>query len=246
MKLITWNCNRAFRNKAEVILAKEPDILIVPECEIPERIQFNMFKRLPSDYFWHGDLQDKGLGVFAFNGFKIKLLDVHNPVFKYILPLLIYNDQTEYKVFAVWAQNTKNHYNYTEHVWHALQHYQHLLEGKNVFLAGDFNSNTIWDKPRRAINHTSIVEFLKERSIISTYHHFHNQVQGIEKHKTFHMYKKKEQPYHLDYCFASKDLIDKLSDVEVGDYDIWGKLSDHMPMMITFQEYPEYKYLNIN
>jgi exonuclease III len=36
MKIITWNCNMAFRKKADWILQYEPDILIIPECEHPE------------------------------------------------------------------------------------------------------------------------------------------------------------------------------------------------------------------
>jgi exonuclease III len=225
----------AFRNKTDAILVFKPDILIIPECENFERLSFGLYSQQPTDSVWYGDLPIKGIGVFTFNGFKIKLLDVHNSEFKYILPLLIYNDHIAFTVFAVWAQNTKNHYNYTEHVWHALEHYQHLLQGENVILVGDFNSNTIWDRPREKINHTAIVEYLRQKNIISTYHHFHNQIQGKERHHTFHMYRKEEQPFHLDYCFASANLIDKLIDVEVGDYETWGKLSDHMPLMVTFE-----------
>ena len=234
MKILTWNCCRAFRTKTEVILAHKPDILIIPECENLERLSYGLFIQ-PSDSIWYGDLPTKGIGVFTFNGFRIKLLDIHNPEFKYILPLLIFNDHVNYTVLAVWAQKTKNHYFYTEHVWHALQHYQQLLEGENVIIAGDFNSNTFWDRPKEIINHTAIVEFLKQKNIISVYHHFHNQIQGKEKHHTFYMYKKKEQPYHLDYCFASNNLIEKLIDFEVGDFETWGKQSDHVPLMVTFE-----------
>ncbi len=35
MKIITWNCNMAFRKKTDFILAHKPDILLVPECEHP-------------------------------------------------------------------------------------------------------------------------------------------------------------------------------------------------------------------
>lgn len=235
MKIITWNCCRSFRNKARYILDQNPDILVIPECENPEKLQFNFSSQQPSDYFWHGDLQDKGLGVFTFKGLKIKLLDIHNPDFKYILPLSICKDEIAYTVFAVWAQKTPKHFHYTEHVWHALQHYQSLLGGEKIILAGDFNSNTFWDRPRDKINHSVIVEFLEQKNIISAYHHLHNQIQGNEKHHTFYMYFKEEQPYHLDYCFLSSDLIEKLVDVEVGDYKTWGKHSDHMPLTLIMK-----------
>jgi exodeoxyribonuclease III len=36
MKIITWNCNMAYRKKADFILEENPDILIVSECENKE------------------------------------------------------------------------------------------------------------------------------------------------------------------------------------------------------------------
>jgi len=46
------------------------------------------------------------------------------------------------------------------------------------------------------------------------------------------MHHKKNKPYHVDYCFASKDF--KLENVEIGEYEDRAKKSDHMPLMITF------------
>ncbi|HQD10259.1 MAG TPA: hypothetical protein PLQ65_11385, partial [Flavihumibacter sp.] len=40
MKIITWNCNMAFRKKADLMLAQQPDILVVPECEHPDKHVF--------------------------------------------------------------------------------------------------------------------------------------------------------------------------------------------------------------
>jgi len=36
MRLITWNCDRAFRRKQHELLNLEPDVVVVPECENPE------------------------------------------------------------------------------------------------------------------------------------------------------------------------------------------------------------------
>ena len=123
---------------------------------------------------------------------------------------------------------------YIGQVWKALNFYSDLLENKKTFLIGDFNSNTIWDKPRREGNHSIVVEFLATKEIHSTYHKFYNQIQGKEKHNTLFMYRHKDKPYHIDYCFASGDLIKKLSSVEVGKYKDWCKYSDHTPLIVTF------------
>lgn len=224
----------AFRKKAEFILKEQPDILIVPECENQERLTFDIAIKQANDIFWFGNNPNKGIGVFSYGDFKIKLLDVHNPDFKYVLPLFIYNAKINLTVFAVWSQKPEQHDCYTEQVWNAVHFYSNLLENDNVILIGDFNSNSVWDKPNRVFNHSNLVEYLKIKNIFSTYHHFHNQVQGQEKDNTLFMYRKIEKPYHIDYCFASLKLINRLKNVEVGSYEMWTKYSDHKPLAVTF------------
>lgn len=48
------------------------------------------------------------------------------------------------------------------------------------------------------------------------------------------MYRKKEKPYHIDYCFVSEDLLDKVKEVEIGTYEKWTAHSDHSPLYIKF------------
>lgn len=64
MKIITWNCQGAFRKKAEFILAYQPDILVVPECENPEKLKFKSGIKTPTDQIWFGSNPHKGLAVF--------------------------------------------------------------------------------------------------------------------------------------------------------------------------------------
>ena len=64
MKIITWNCNMAFRKKAEFILAYKPDILVVPECEHPDKLKFDQALPAPTNILWFGSNKNKGLGIF--------------------------------------------------------------------------------------------------------------------------------------------------------------------------------------
>jgi exodeoxyribonuclease III len=235
MKIITWNCNMAFCKKAEFILTEQPDILIVPECEHPDKLIFKNDVTKPTDQFWFGQNPNKGLGIFSYSDFKIELLSIHNPEFKYVLPLSIKNDEIEFIIFAIWAQKPQNHDCYTEQIWNAVHFYSDLLNKENVILAGDFNSSSIWDKPNRIYNHTNLVNLLKNNNIYSTYHSFYNQEQGKETASTLFMHRKIERPYHIDFCFASKNLIDKIKSVEIGKYENWTKHSDHKPVTITFE-----------
>lgn len=224
----------AYRKKPNFILKEMPDILIVPECENQQRLSFGLHTNQPTDIFWYGDNPHKGIGVFSYSDYKIKLLDNHNADFKYVLPLSVYNNKINLTIFAIWAQKPERHDCYTEQVWNAVHFYSNLLDNEYVILAGDFNSNSIWDRPKRIYNHTNLVDFLKTKNILSTYHHFHNQMQGHEKDKTLFMQRKIDRPYHIDYCFASLNLIDKLENVEVGAYEKWTTYSDHKPLIVNF------------
>lgn len=224
----------AYRKKANFILAEQPDLLIVPECENIERLSFEPGIKQPTDICWYGDNPHKGVAVFSYSNFKIKLLDIHNIAFKYVLPLSIYNDNINLTVFAIWAQKPQQHDGYVEQVWNAVHFYSNLLNNEYVILAGDFNSNSIWDKPNRMYNHTNLVEYLKNKNILSTYHYFHNQTQGQEKENTLFLQRKFDKPYHIDFCFASLNLIETLTSVEIGAYEKWTKHSDHKPLIVDF------------
>ena len=236
MRIITWNCNMAFRKKADVILTYNPDILIVPEFEHPDKLKLNTGIPQPTDVLWFGTNQHKGLGIFSYSNYRFKLLDMHNPELKMIIPIAVTGGQYDFTLYAIWANNPGDpDGQYVEQIWKAIHHYNNHLTGKPSILAGDFNSNTIWDRKHRAGNHSNVVKFLAEKEIYSAYHVHHQQEQGKEKHPTYYLYRHLDKPYHLDYCFISADLAGKLQSVEIGDYDYWIRYSDHVPVIITFK-----------
>jgi exodeoxyribonuclease III len=235
MKIIAWNCNMAYRKKAAFILAHQPDIVVVPECECPEKLQFTKGTPLPNDMVWYGANKNKGLAIFSYSKYKLKLLDCHNPAFKNILPVAVSAGKMEFILFAVWANHPADKDGaYVTQVWKAIHHYDALLNNKKTILLGDFNSNTIWDRPKREGNHSAVVKKLAAKKIFSTYHTFYGQEQGKEMHPTQFMYRHQDKPYHLDYCFASAYFIKKLINVEVGTYNDWKHLSDHKPVIVSF------------
>jgi exodeoxyribonuclease III len=77
----------AFRNKMQFILPYKPDVLIVPECEHPGK--FNFTSDIPNYtcFEWFGTNHNKGLGVISFGSFRLKVLTIHNPLFKIVVPI---------------------------------------------------------------------------------------------------------------------------------------------------------------
>ena len=235
MKIITWNCNMAFRKKANIILEHKPDILIIPECEHPDKFKFDESTVKPTDILWFGTNQNKGLGIFSYSKFRFKQLDIYNPAIKMIIPIAVSGGKFDFTLFAIWANNPGEPDGcYVEQIWKAIHQYECHLSNKRTVLIGDFNSNTIWDRKRRISNHSNVVKVLKGKGIVSSYHLHHKQTQGKEDHPTLYMYRHKDKPYHLDYCFTSIDMARKIDSVEIGTYDDWIKYSDHVPVSVTF------------
>jgi exodeoxyribonuclease-3 len=235
MRLITWNCQGAFRKKADQILKLHPDILVVQECENPEKLNFGRSIEKPQDFFWYGDNQNKGLGIFSYSNYKFELLADFNPDFRYVLPFRVTGNNQTFTLFAIWAMANKENYEarYIGQVWLAINYYLDLL-GNSTILIGDFNSNKIWDYKGRVGTHTDVVNKLAEKEIYSIYHKRFDLEHGKENHPTFFLQKKDFKPYHIDYCFASKNLLDKVKDLEIGTYYNWIPYSDHTPMIVTF------------
>ena len=227
----------AYRKKAYFILTHKPDILIVPECEHPDKLRFNINTPIPTDILWYGINQNKGLAVFSFSNYRLKLLDIHNAEIKTILPIRVTGGAFDFTLLAIWAYNPQDpHYKYIGQVWKAIEYYESLLRSEKVIIAGDFNSNVIWHKLKRRITHTMVIEKFKTLNIFSTYHAHLNIGQRIEEHPTYFMYRHLNRSYHIDYCFASADLIEKVEAIEIGTYEQWTKYSDHSPLMISFTE----------
>ena len=241
MKVITWNCNMAFRKKYKNILSYKPDLLIVPECEHPDNFKDPFY----SDVLWIGNNNKKGLGVFSFNNIKLSLHKSYCKEFRYILPIeVIVNNRKVTNLIAMWTQNDKEDpkRRYIGNVWCALNHYINLLQ-ESIIIAGDFNWNVIWDNGKYPLygTLTDVINFLKQKDILSVYHSFPdevfgtNTVFGFEKDPTLFLLKNKEKAYHIDYIFTSQNFINNLDSCVIGKYKDWIALSDHMPVFAEFK-----------
>ena len=227
----------AFRNKAHLISPYKPDILVVPECENPGKLKYKDTQCPPRHCAWFGTNPNKGIGIFSYTNFQFKVSDSYNENFKLVVPLFASDGQSEITVFAIWANNPGDRDGqYVTQVWKALTYYAPLLDAEKIILAGDFNSNSIWDRPSRTGNHTDVVSKLAEKNIFSTYHQHFRYPQGKEQHPTHYLYRHENKPFHLDYCFVSANMLKHLKTVEIGDFAYWSKFSDHVPVISTFSK----------
>lgn len=236
MKIVTWNCNMAFRKKKNRILQHNPDVLIIQECENPEtKGNWDEF----SDWVWIGDNKNKGLGIFARNETKIEMISNPNDYVSRYIILVNIMGLRNLTLYGFWAMNDKidRKKRYIGQVYTALQHYKDFL-GTETIIAGDFNWNIIWDRSTNSTlygNFSDTIELLKHKGIFSIYHQQNNSDFGDENTPTFFMYKKLNKPYHIDYIFSSKELIELVTDFWIGKYEEWVDISDHVPIMVEIE-----------
>ena len=88
MRIVSWNCNGAFRNKYEMIAGYQPDVVVAPESESPKFLARTEQNIPCSSHIWDGESAYKGLSVFTFNGYKAYLPDFYSKKFK-LTPIAI-------------------------------------------------------------------------------------------------------------------------------------------------------------
>ena len=229
MKIISWNCNGALRKKFEHISELDADIYIIKECEDPVRTNHKEYGEWSKNHLWIGDTKNKGIGIFAKTHISLTPLDWSNAYrdhsVKHFLPCLVNKD---FQLLAVWThKNNSPNFGYMGQFWKYLKTNIELFD--KIIIAGDFNSNAIWDQWDRWWNHSDVVSMLSKKEIKSIYHQTTNESQGSESKPTFYLQRKKEKAYHIDYIFTSRHFTS--DNVHIGNFENWIEISDHVPVI---------------
>lgn len=229
MRIVTWNCNGALRNKLDVIDTLKADLLVVQECENPSESSSKIYKNWAENYLWEGSYKSKGVGVFAKAPLVLERLNLDAGGLECFLPFKL---NKMVSILAVWSkQNNSPTFAYIGQIWKYLQKHKHVFSNENSIILGDFNSNTCWDIWDRWWNHSDVVRELAEIGVCSIYHEQYQEPHGQESQSTFYMYRKSDKPYHIDYVFLSQLLLKK-SSLEIGDKNFWLQHSDHIPLVV--------------
>ena len=228
MRLVTWNCCRGqYLKKAVFLEALAPDIAVIQECAQPASET--------DQCLWFGHNPRQGIAVFANGPYRIRALPRAAKVPRYAIPVEIIGP-TNFLLLAVWSKGGQAS-PYVEGVVRAVKLYRKLFAQYPTVIAGDLNSNAIWDSNHAAgLSHSALVKMLSDLGLVSSYHFFHNEAHGQEKQPTYYFQWKEQRPFHIDYCFIPRVWTEKVRRVEVGSYTEWKARSDHRPLLVELAD----------
>jgi exonuclease III len=234
LKIITWNCQGAYRKKAPYLAGFAADLIVIQECECPAKLRFKTDVHPPTDFLWQGDNPDKGVGVFAHADLRYTLYRQYEPSIRHCIPIQVHGD-VELHLLAVWAMGHPNKVqSYVGQLYAAVQRYADFIRERETIIIGDWNSNAIWDRERAVSNHSTVIKLLEAMGLTSVYHEYFGEVHGQEQQNTFFLHRSPQKGYHLDYCVVPKSWLSRLKSVTVGTYEQWSGHSDHMPLFVEF------------
>jgi len=231
LKILTWNCGGALRKKFHRLDSAMADILVVQECEDPERSNDAAYQHWAGDYLWIGPTKNKGVGVFAKAGHTITSVALQASPLELFLPCII---DHRWPLLATWTRHANSpNFCYIGQLWKYMQLHKEFLRREGSLVIGDFNSNKIWDEWDRWWNHSDVVRELDEIGVRSCYHEFFEEEQGAETQPTFYLHRNRQKRYHIDYVFAERSW--NPVNVEMGTHDDWMSDSDHTPIIVHLQ-----------
>jgi len=218
--------------KVDALLSLNPDVAVVPECSEKSAIAL---RQRGFGTLWFGSNLHKGLGVICREEWPIRALP--QPEQKWVAPVEI-DAPTPFTVIAVWAcvAGAKRADRYIGQVYQALMAHPEWFIRRPVVLAGDLNSNKIWDANRLVGNHSEVVRVLGKHGLASGYHEYFRESQGDESRPTIFLYRREDRPFHLDYVFIPREWMTRVKSVQVGKYAQWSKLSDHCPVVVEVMD----------
>ncbi|MFZ1746757.1 MAG: hypothetical protein WBO24_09830 [Nitrospirales bacterium] len=119
MKIVSWNCNGALRNKWQQLSTFGADIYVVQECEDPKQSPVQVYKDWCKNYLWIGNNKSRGIGIFAKQDISLELMALNSGRLEYFLPCSVNNS---FFLLAVWTRQANSPtFKYIGQMWKYLQ-----------------------------------------------------------------------------------------------------------------------------
>ena len=221
MKLTTWNCRRGQLDARIAALDElRADILVLTEASPPRKPSANIC--------WFGDGR-YGVAIVAQPPYRIEQIE-HSAV-PCVYPVRISGPQT-FTLFGVWTWQAPT---YKKALVNGLDAYTHLP--KPWVIAGDFNGNVGFDRPRAKTKWRDCFSRLEAEGLVSAFHAHTATDHGAELVPTHYFLTHRDRPFHIDYCFIPETWVSQLEDVTIAPFEEYSSLSDHRPVSLALRNF---------
>lgn len=220
IRIVSWNCGGDLAGKTRRLLALEPDVAIIQEAA--SRAEFPGLDRVA----WAGWSESKGLAVFARPELDPALDPSWDPSRALYVPANL--RAVDIDLLGVWAFDRRRAPKPSgPYMRETFDLYRPRFERGRSLVLGDFNDS--------GATFSRAFAQLGTFGCTSVYHIRSGEPQGAERTPTFFLYRKPERPWHIDYVFASTQLLEDIESFDVGRPDDWLSVSDHMPLIVVMQ-----------
>lgn len=223
MRITTWNCYRGEpSDRAGALAQLAPDLLALQECGRPSRER--------SGLLWTGESARQGLALVANGGVEMELGPLSEEAPR-ALPAYVHGPAGfQVQVLVLWTHRRPS---YPLDARRTLDAYRGFIEAAPTILLGDFNASPVFDPKNRRFSDTDLIHFIREElGMVSAYHAFTGEKPGQETRPTLYWQFKREQPFHIDYCYLPMAWTERIVSVEVAGFEAVEGDSDHRPLSV--------------
>jgi hypothetical protein len=230
VRVVVWNLRSGTDAKWDVLQGLGPDIAVLPEAARAPRRAAPSLLGPGVEWHWVGNHEAKGLAVASFGRPSV------------VAPVEVTGRWSVGArldglfVLGIWSCPSGG--GYGREVMRALDAYQRRLRRGPAVVAGDFNIDPSGSEERRGAWFSRLLQRFGRLGLHSAYHVHLGEPFGAETRPTYFHYRHRERPFHIDFCFVSEALLERVRHVEVGLYDDWvgAGLSDHVPVIVDIED----------
>jgi exonuclease III len=154
--------------------------------------------------------------------------------------------RTHSKPLFVFSVHTPSPGPYEKKVNDILEYVREITRGSDIIIGGDFNITTAVRHPSESVKNKTLQNTPVELAIIKRLRKefgLINSWQAVNPNmnlpQTLRWTGNKNEPYHCDGIFIPHSWLRHLESCEVFATDGWSEMSDHNPMVATFNVQPE-------